>query len=149
MLLITFNIADGRYAIDTRSVIEIVPMVKVKEIPMEETYVSGIFNYHGEFVPVIDISRLCTNHDSRRSLTTRMILARLDNGKILGLIAENITQTINISPADFSSCGISKLKAEFLGNVTHDNGDIIQFVNLNQLLGSDIKSRLYEIAEAS
>lgn len=149
MLLITFNIGEDRYAIDTRNMIEIVPQIDMKKIPMEENYIAGIFNYHGKAVPVIDISMLCRNSSSNSTLTTRIILIRLDDSHIIGLLADNLTQTIRITPDKFSSCGIQELEAEFLGDVAQHEDGMIQLVNVEQILNTTLKSRLYNSVEAS
>ena len=149
MLLITFNIAEDRYALDTRNVIEIVPQVTLKSIPMEESYVAGIFNYHGNYVPVIDISSLCGGTVASASLTTRIIIARFNDKQVIGLLADNLTQTLHIEPEQFSSCGIQKLNADFLGDVSHHEDGLIQLVNIEQLLSPELKSRLYETVGAA
>jgi chemotaxis-related protein WspB len=149
MLLITFTIGDDRYAIETRNMIEIVPQVNLKRLPMEESYIAGIFNYHGQSVPVIDIGVLCRNHTGNSTLTTRIILIRLDDSHIIGLLADNLTQTIQVAPDTFSSCGIKRLEAEFLGDVAQHEEGMVQLVNAGQLLSKELKTRLYDSVEAS
>jgi chemotaxis-related protein WspB len=149
MLLITFNIGDDRYAIDTQNMIEVVPQVDLKILPMEESYIAGVFSYHGKSVPVIDIGVLCRDHVSNPTLTTRIILIRLDENHIIGILADNLTQTLRISPDKFSSCGIQRLEAEFLGDVAQHEEGMIQLVNIGQLLGRELKARLYDSVGAA
>ena len=58
MLHILFHIGPERYALDSREVAEVVPMVQFKEIPGAPDYVLGIFLYRGQPTPVLDLSRL-------------------------------------------------------------------------------------------
>ena len=116
---------------------------------MEEDYIAGIFDYHGKIVPVIDIARLCRDADLKNSLTTRIIIARLGDESIIGILADNLTQTVNIPPEKFASCGIQQLNAEFLGDVANHNKEMIQLVNVNQLLGTEVRSRLFAAAGAA
>ena len=53
MLLLQFEIGNGRYALETNSIIEIVPLVNLKKIPTSPAYVAGLMNYRGEVIPVI------------------------------------------------------------------------------------------------
>jgi len=47
MLLLLFEIANGRYALDASQILEIVPLVKLKSIPSTPDYVAGLMNYRG------------------------------------------------------------------------------------------------------
>jgi chemotaxis-related protein WspB len=48
MLLLLFEIGNGRYALETSQIIEIVPLVNLKKIPTTPAYVAGLMNYRGD-----------------------------------------------------------------------------------------------------
>jgi chemotaxis-related protein WspB len=58
MLLLLFEIGNGRYALEVNQIIEIVPLVKFKKIPHSPDYVAGLMNYRGKGLPVIDLNLL-------------------------------------------------------------------------------------------
>ena len=58
MLFLVFQLDEDRYAIDASRVVSVLPLVKAKAIPHAPAAVSGAFDYHGEPVPLIDLSRL-------------------------------------------------------------------------------------------
>ena len=52
MLFLLFQIGQHRYALDSRRVAEVLPLVDIKEIPHAPAGVAGVFNYRGVPVPV-------------------------------------------------------------------------------------------------
>ena len=73
MLLLLFEIGDGRYALDVNQIIEIVPLVKFKKIPTTPDYVAGLMNYRGDGAPVIDLCQLIDHETFDDALSTRII----------------------------------------------------------------------------
>ncbi|MFC1524502.1 chemotaxis protein CheW [Thermodesulfobacteriota bacterium] len=98
MLLLLFETREGRYAMTTEYIVEIVPHVHCKRIPKSQDYVSGIINYRGNPVPVIDLCTLLENAPCESRYSTRIILVDYPLGdggkKLLGLIAQRVTETV-------------------------------------------------------
>ena len=57
MQLLTFSVAGQAYAIPSRKVIEVLPLVAARPIPHTPDYVSGVFTYRGQLVPLVDLGR--------------------------------------------------------------------------------------------
>ncbi len=109
MLLLLFRSSDGRYALESHHIIEIVPRVRTKKVPSAPGYVSGMINYQGVPVPVFDLPVLEGGEPSRPFYSTRIILVRypLDGEDIpVGILAEGVTDVIRCSDGDVSSTGI-------------------------------------------
>lgn len=105
MLLILFEIGKELYALAGRQIVEVVPYLLPQKMPSHPNYVIGLINYRGIHVPVVDLSAFITNEACRQRLSTRIILInypehthKSENNKIIGLLAENITETV-ITPA--------------------------------------------------
>lgn len=98
MLLLLFQLQDDAYAIDSSKVIEVVPFLLTQKIPMTPKFITGMANYRGNPVPVIDLGLFLNEKPCRQLLSTRIILISVAMGsqfkKIIGLLAENVTETI-------------------------------------------------------
>ena len=98
MLLLLFQLQDDAYAIDSAKVIEVIPFLMTQKIPMTPKFITGMINYRGNPVPVIDLGLLLNEKPCRQQLSTRIILITISMGrqfkKIIGLLAENVTETI-------------------------------------------------------
>lgn len=134
MLLLSFNISKERYVIETKNIVEIVPMVILKKIPGAGDIIAGMLNYHGQAIPVIDINALCSTGSARKSLTTRIILVKYRGSRLLGVLAEKVTETINIKESNFEELGVKVSNYDFLGKITEHDDKLLQLINVDQLL---------------
>jgi chemotaxis-related protein WspB len=147
MLLLTFHIGAERYAIEASQVIEVVPKVSLKKIPLAERYIGGVFSYRGEPVPVIDLCQLFEHRQCNPCMSTRIVLIQFKEHDqrmhILGLQAERITETITRDPGDFRSPGVTVEAAPFLAGVCNDSKGPIQLITTNDLLPESVAAQLF------
>ncbi len=147
MLLLIFQIGEGRYALDAGVVIEVIPRINCKHIPLVPDYVAGIINYHGKPVPVID---LCAYHDlgiCKACLSTRIIMVnhvRKDFKNVhVGLIAEQVTETVFV---DDDSIYKSSVLIE-LGQITGEHEEsraIVQWYDLDHLFTENLLDEILQ-----
>jgi chemotaxis-related protein WspB len=147
MLFLLFQLGKDRYAIDTAEIVEVLPRVTVKSIPLAATGVAGVFDYHGAPVPLIDLGALVLGKPSPAWISTRIILIQYRGGAgqshLLGLLAERATETLRRSAAEFVAAGVSVDAAPYLGPVTTDAKGIIQRVEIQHLLPPEVRDQLF------
>jgi len=147
MLLLQFQAGDDRYGLDVAEVIEVVPRVLFREIPHADPTVAGLINYRGTLVPVIDLTALLTGVPSRPFFSTRIILVnypgRDGTVKILGLLAERVTETVSCTEADFQPVGIAVADAPCLGDLYLHPDGAIQRVSTTKLLTPELRVALF------
>lgn len=156
MLLLIFQLGPHRFALDTRQVVRVLPLVEHRPVPRTPAGVAGIFNYHGAPVPLIDLLAMTLGISSQERLSTRIILVNCqDNGqsRLLGLVAEKTTETLRRTEADFTESGVTVEGARWLGPVTRDDRGMIQRVEVQALLSDAVRAVLFRqppaTAEAS
>lgn len=148
MLLVKFKIGDNYYAIDTDNVVEIVPAITFRPIPGTPDFFVGIFDYHGQIIPVIDVCRLTINTPSILRLSTRVILLNFpfkDKKKILGLLAEDVTDVIDVEESLFQNTGISSEKAPFLSSVCKYEGQLVQLIQIEKLFSQELQEKVFSL----
>lgn len=147
MLFLVFNVGRDRYAIEAAQVIAIVPLVQVKQIPLAPPGVAGAFDYHGTPVPAIDLCQLMLGRPSRRRLSTRIVLVHYSDAHggthLLGLIAEQVTRTLQREPVDFVSSGVESDGAAYLGPVVNDGHGLVQWIEVPRLLPEAVRDVLF------
>ncbi len=74
MLLLTFRAADNLYAINVARVVEVVPRINLRQLPHAPSFLTGVFDYRGKVVPVVDLGVLLGSQNCRDRLSTRIIL---------------------------------------------------------------------------
>ena len=147
MLFLLFQLGKDRYALEATLVVEVLPLVNIKQIPRAPVAVAGVFNYRGDPVPVIDLTELTLGRPALKRLSTRIIVVNYaeDNGDkhLLGLIAEMATETVRREPADFVASGVTNDAAAYLGPVATDARGLIQWIQVNQLLPVAVRELLF------
>ncbi len=140
MLMLLFYVENERYAIQTNSVVEIVPLVALKKLQSAPETGVQVFNYRNQIVPVIDLCQLIHGYPCRPLLSTRIILVnQQDKNEVLhlfGLLAERVTETIDKKEADFFDPKMTGDLAPYLEKIITDKQGMIQCVRLDYLLPS-------------
>jgi chemotaxis-related protein WspB len=147
MLFLLFQIGDDRYALEARQAIEVLPFLSLKKIPQAPRGVAGIVNYHGQPVPVIDLSDLALGRASRERLSTRIILVRFEHNppdtRLLGIIAEQATGMMRREKSEFVGAGVRSGNAPYLGPVLMDEKGVVQLLQPRHLLEDHVRELLF------
>ena len=148
MLLLMFEIAKGRYALDVRQVIEIVPLVNLKKITTAPAYVAGLMNYRGLGTPVIDLNQLVNGIPYENSLSTRIIIIKYPvAGKgdmVLALIANNVTETVRTKLTEPPPAGVLLDKTLYDREIIPETRDMIQWFVITKMLPEKEIALLFE-----
>ena len=147
MLNLTFAVGDEQYAIDSSQVIEVVPWVRLKNLPNSPESVSGLLNYRGKIVPVLDLSHIMLGRFSIRCLSTRIILVNYhlkDKSKhILGILVERIMESQKQKESSFIDSGVRLKKAPYLGKIAIEGHDMVQTISVEDLVPETLKGSLF------
>jgi chemotaxis-related protein WspB len=145
--LLTFTVAGQTYAIESRRVIEVLPLVPARPIPHMPEFIRGIFTYRGRLVPLVDLAvRLAVGRIQER-LSTRVIVveyaAAAREPQHLGLVAENVISVCSAEEADASLPSLEFGDAPFLGRILRIGGRTIQLLEVEKLLPGDVSTGLF------
>lgn len=138
VLLLLFAAGGPLYAMESRDVVEVIPQVSLRPAVNLPGYVSGIFNYRGAVVPVIDLCVLIHNRPSGKNLSSRIIMVAAGDhpggDQCLGLLAEGVTDTISKPLTAFHETGLTSGSQAYLGGICLDERGMVQILHLRLLL---------------
>lgn len=101
MNILLFHIGDQPYGIDTATVIEIGPCARVRVLPHPSPGLSGLLNWHGQSIPVIDAHLLLGARAAQPFVSTRMIIIGMPTAthalSVCALIAERVTGPVAVT----------------------------------------------------
>lgn len=147
MLLLLFQLADERYGLKANQIVEVAPLVRLKVIPHTADYIAGLFDYRGLPVPVIDLCRLGSERTCKVCMTTRIIMVNyeIENGRkqILGLLAEQVTETVKYDPKTLIASDISITEAPWLGDLIKDSEGMLRLIKIDGLLPKTMQTSLF------
>jgi chemotaxis-related protein WspB len=129
-------------------------MVRMKNIVKPPPGVVGIFNYHGTAVPAVDLTLLATGMKAPFKMTTRLAIVKFrangaaqdDDYNLLGLVAEQLTETLNVQESDFRPAGVSSPAAPYVGAVLNDKDGVIQRIDVHKLFPKELHDSLFSHA---
>jgi len=147
MLFVLFQLGQERYALDASHVVEVVPLLALKELPQAPKGVAGIFNYRGRPVPAIDLSQLTLGRKAAERLSTRIIIVNYAGpagaSHLLGLVTERATEMLRRDAKDFVESGIRVAATPYLGPVLMDDKGAIQWIDEHRLLSESVRQLLF------
>lgn len=149
MQLLTFSVAGEPYAIESRRVVEVLPRVPARPVPLAPDYLLGVFTYRGSLVPLVDLARRLGVAPAPERLSTRVIVvdAAGGNGSVrLGLLAENV---VAIRSADGAEASLALPGAAFLDRILRLGRDTVQLIDVDRLLPGELVYGLVAAAPAA
>ena len=148
MLYLLFHVKDESYAVDVREVIEVIPKVKLRSIPKAPGYVAGLLNYRGESVPVLDLCMLLHDRKCAAVFGSRIVLVKYPDARgaerILGLLAEQVTDTLQCEAKEFRPSTLVHTSAPYLREVTTHRDQLVQRVDVSALLPAEVQLLLFQ-----
>ncbi|MGB0563035.1 MAG: chemotaxis protein CheW [Spirulinaceae cyanobacterium] len=140
MLFLLFHVGSERYALDTQSVVEVIPRVNLLPYPGTLPSVAGRFNYQGQILPVLDLSQLLGDEPCPLAWSSRIVIVDLDRDNpgncLLGLLAERATETLSGDRVQQATEGLNLSQEAYLGDVLLQGQHMIQCLNLDKLLSA-------------
>ncbi|MEW6365903.1 MAG: chemotaxis protein CheW [Acidobacteriota bacterium] len=148
MMFLILTAGADSYALAASQVTEVVPMARLRSCPGAPDYVAGLLNFRGLAVPVIDMCRLAAGKASAERLSTRIILTpyRRRNGlqRLIGIMAEGVTDAVDMKPEEFASSGVHADGSEYLGEIACGPRGMVQRVEVERLLPVDVDGLLFD-----
>jgi len=135
---LTFIIEAEQYGIDIGSVIEIIGMQKITQVPEQPDYVNGVINLRGKIIPTIDIRTRFKK--SRIEYDERTCIIVLDiNTVLVGVIVDRVSEvnTINHDTISEPPSFNTDFSNRFVRGIARVEEEIIILVNINKLLSED------------
>ena len=138
VLLLLFSAGGPLYAMESKDVVEVIPRVALRPAVNLPSYVSGLFNYRGAVVPVIDLCFLIQGRPSCQNLSSRIIMVtpvdQMAKDQYIGLLSEGVTDTLSRPLNAFHNTGLNSQSKPYLGGMTLEERGMVQILHLSMLL---------------
>ncbi len=139
---LTFNLGDEVFAMDIRTVREIIQHAAMTTVPMMPDFLRGVINLRGAVVPVIDLQarlgRACTTVGKK---TCVVIFDASTEGEKseLGLLVDAVSEVIEIAPADIEEPPQfgATIRREFIRGMGKVKGNFIVILEPERALNID------------
>ncbi len=150
MLYAQFFVDEDRYVISAKDIVEIVPVVPLKKVPMLPDYAAGLMNYHGRQIPVIDLCHLLLSRACRKKLSTRIILVTKErntgNSMILGFMVEKATEMIIFDESLYNPPAMRNPDAPTNGPIVEFQGVLVTKISIEDVFDK-LDKRFFQKSE--
>jgi chemotaxis-related protein WspB len=149
-LFLLLRLGADRYAIDAGCVIEVLPIVRLKNIPCAPIGVAGMMSFRGSAIPVVDLSIIALDTATPVRMMTRIVIvryeaaARVEDSGLLGLIVPEVMETAHLDTSRFEPVGIRNERARYLGPVLTTSDGVLQQLMIPSLLNDELRSALFQ-----
>jgi len=149
MLILVISIGKEQYGIEAIRVIEVVPLIPLKKVPLADASIKGLFNYRGQPTPVIDLCQLFEQRPCSDNLSTRIVVVNYQNNisgspHAVGFIAEHITDVMRCQPDEMRNSGIADSSNDFLGLIYSGASGMVQLIDTDKILPDSIRHQLMQ-----
>ncbi|HKT11549.1 MAG TPA: chemotaxis protein CheW [Terriglobia bacterium] len=153
MLLLTFQAGGQPYGIEARNVIQVAPYPACTPLPHAPPYIAGLATWHGQTLPVIDLSALLGGTAARPLLSARLLIVDhpCSNGgsQPLGLLVEKAVETIRQDEIRCEPQKVTIPEAPYLNGTAEHDGRLIQRLAFEELLPPSVRQLLFPYLEAA
>ncbi len=147
MLVLMCHAGENRYAVDSASVIEVVPCVDFDSVAESPDWLAGVFAHRGIATPLVDFTLLLAGRPCPRRWNSRIILVRFEADDLpsqLGLLAERVTPA-EIDDQARATITDKASAMDALGPILLDNQGMFQLIDLSRLLSDDRRTAMQPV----
>ena len=148
---LTFNLGDEVFAMDIRTVREIIQHAAMTIVPLMPPFVRGVINLRGAVVPVIDLQSRFGRARAQVGKKTCIVIfdASRDNEKMeLGLMVDAVSEVIEIAPSQIElppQFG-SSIQRDYIKGLGKVDGKFIVILEPDRALNIDDMAQLVDKA---
>ena len=146
---IIFKINKEVYAIDVKSVNNIIQMPKITQVPSSPKYYRGVINLRGEIIPIIDLHKRFKIQAAARSEDIEMeggfIILNIDGSKI-GIIIDKVERVVSVKGEDVKDPPqmLSGIGTEYIEGVVREESGYLIMLNTRKLFNAKELQKIIE-----
>jgi len=135
---LTFILDEDHYGIDISSVIEIIGIQKITQMPQQPEYVNGVINLRGRIIPTLDVRARFKKERVPYDERTCIIVVDVQE-TMIGFIVDRVDEVLGISPESISSPPRfnQDFKGRYVNGIAKIEDSIIMILESALLLSED------------
>lgn len=137
------------YALDIICIREIIRPIRIVPVPKAPVFVDGVVNLREAIIPVVDLRRRFGLTPATEEETQRRIVICAIDGRIVGLLADEVTEVCSCHHADVRPTPyyLSGPEAEFFPGICRKGDRLMMLLDLRKLLSSEQRIDLSQVRD--
>lgn len=145
MLALLVEAASAIYALEARTIQEVVPFAELRKVPHVPPWLSGLLRCRGVLVPVVDLAALMGGEPTTRRMSARIVIDEVVVGGVrrkVGFLCARVLDVVRAGDASFASMSVPG--APYLGGVVDADGVSAQVLRAGDVLPAELAAMLYD-----
>ena len=143
--IIVFRLHNELFGFEIARVNEITELLPLNTVPRSPAFVSGVINYHGRIVTVLDLSKFFNLEAERSDMLARIIVFVPGEFQI-GFLVDSINEITDVAgeAEEVNPMEGENFKNVYIGRVAHLGNDVVNIINSEKLL-QDLEEYFKEV----
>ena len=139
---LAFSLGGETFAMDIRSILEVIQFVGLTEVPLMPPFIRGVINLRGAVVPVIDLGTRfgrAVTEVGRRTCVVILEVAQGEDAAVLGVLVDTVSEVMEIAESEIEPAPAfgSDLRSDFIAGVGKVGGNFVILLDVNHVLSVD------------
>jgi purine-binding chemotaxis protein CheW len=144
---LAFTLGDETFAMDIRSIREVIQFGSVTDVPLMPPFIRGVINLRGSVVPVIDLFIRFGRLETKVASRTCIVILELTQGEStpeMGVMVDNVSEVLSIAASEVEPAPAfgSDIRAEFIAGVAKVGDRFVILLDVNHVLSVEEMSAL-------
>jgi purine-binding chemotaxis protein CheW len=133
---LSFDLAGDLYAVELARIREIVSSPPITEVPRAPRDVIGVCSVRGLLVTVVDTRRRMRLIERPASRLSRILLANVDGGEVVGLLVDEVNQVVRLREheIEFAQSVLGGDTSDHVQGIGRQGNDLIVLLDLASLV---------------
>lgn len=139
---LTFTLRGEVFAMDIRSIREVIQYGGITEVPLMPPTIRGVINLRGAVVPVIDLGARFGWSLTEINRRTCVVILELQQGEahtVLGIMVDHVSEVLDIAGEEIEAAPTfgSRLRSDFIHGVGKVGGKFVIILDVSRVLSID------------
>lgn len=139
MQALAFRAADMRFALELANVVQVLPDIRPRPVPLAPASVTGLIRYGGGLIPVVDLGLLLGLQAAAMRRSTRLIVLKIARPSPL-MFAVRAEEVLDLIEIGSKTRGLVMAESRWLGEHILDDADTAQLINAEALLPVELRA---------
>lgn len=144
-----FLVGKENFAMPLLKVREVIAMPDVTPIPQPPAHVVGIMNLRGQIITIFDL-RTCLKAQTKSNDQATVVICEMSFGQ-MGLIVDTVSSVLSTEPDKIADvpAGSRASQHDFITNVYTKDSELILMLDVEKIIGKDVRASLSPSAKAA
>lgn len=144
---VVFRLGREVYGLEISTILEIITMQTITEVPGTDEYIEGVINLRGRVIPVFNLHKKFGLEGNEITRSTRIVVVEVE-GNNIGMLVDGVSEVVKITQdvVEQPSSILSDIDKEYLSGVAKLEDKLVILLDLSKVLQKEEVTMLENIS---